>query len=82
MNYPIPETLQEMLDLERHPVSPEIVASAIAGTIKIARDGGKTLDDLTTEVLADDRLLDANQRDWLRNILAQAWDAFTVNSEQ
>lgn len=71
-----------MLDLEREPVSPEVVASAIAGTIKIARDRGKTLDDLTTEVLADHRLLDAHQRDWLRNLVTQAWEAFTAHSEQ
>lgn len=75
MKYPIPETLQDIIELGLQPVSPEAVAAAIAGVIAIARGRGQTLDDLIEEVLADDRVLDAEQRDWLRGIVTQAWEA-------
>ncbi|MBO9999890.1 MAG: hypothetical protein J7641_12965 [Cyanobacteria bacterium SID2] len=82
MDYPIPENLKEIIELERQPVSPEVVASAIAGVVQISHHQGKTLDDLIREVLTDDRILDATQRDWLRNIVAQTWEAFTIKREE
>jgi FixJ family two-component response regulator len=76
MNYPIPANLQEMVDLWQKPVNEELVAAAIAGTIRIARSQGKSLADITAEVLAEDNLLDQAQRRWLSNVVAQAWESF------
>lgn len=73
MNYPIPVSPQEIVELRQKPVNEELIAAAIAGVVKIARSKGQTLDDLTAEVLADDRLLDRASRRWLSDIVAQAW---------
>lgn len=74
MNYPIPTSPQEIVALRQQPVDEELVASAIAGVIKIARAQGKTLDEVTAEVLADDALLDLHQRRWLSELVSQAWN--------
>ena len=74
MNYPIPTNPQEMIALRQQPVNEELVASAIAGVIQIARSRSQSLDELKAEVLADDNLLDFTQRLWLSDIVAQAWD--------
>jgi hypothetical protein len=73
MNYPIPVNPEEIAALRQKPVDEELVAAAIAGVINITRSEGRTLDDLTAEVLNDDSLLDAAQRRWLSEIVAQAW---------
>lgn len=73
MNYPIPVNPDEIAALRQKPVDEELVAAAIAGVINITRSEGRTLDDLTAEVLNDDSLLDAAQRRWLSEIVAQAW---------
>ncbi|MBD2496505.1 hypothetical protein [Nostoc sp. FACHB-280] len=78
MNYPIPDSPQDILALQQKPiVDEELVASAIAGVIKIVRSQGKSLEDLTAQVLEDDPLLDRQQRRWLSQLLAQAWESFT-----
>ncbi|MBD2180236.1 hypothetical protein H6S82_13855 [Planktothrix sp. FACHB-1355] len=74
MNYAIPASPQEVVALKQKPVDEEIVAAAIAGVIMISRSQGKSLDELTAEVLADDRLLDLSQRRWLSDVVAQAWE--------
>jgi hypothetical protein len=76
MNYPIPTTLNDMVELLEQPVNEELVATAIAGVVKIARNQGQSLSELTAEVLQDDCILDRTQRDWLSRIVAQAWDSF------
>lgn len=73
MNYPIPTNPQEMIALRQHPLNEELVASAIAGVIQIARSRSQSLDELKAEVLADDNLLDLAQRRWLSEIVAEAW---------
>ncbi|MBK4730882.1 hypothetical protein JJD41_13575 [Oxynema sp. CENA135] len=73
MNYPIPTSLEEMIDLRQQPVDEELVAAAIAGVINIARSQGKSLEDLTAELLADDRLLDRAVRRWLSDLVSRAW---------
>lgn len=75
MNYPIPTSPQELVALREQPIDEELVASAIAGVIKIARAQGKSLEEVTAEVLADDSLLDLHQRRWLSELVAQAWDS-------
>ncbi|HAZ43277.1 hypothetical protein [Microseira sp. BLCC-F43] len=75
MNYPIPASPQEVAALRQKPVDEELVAAAIAGVIKISRSQGKSLEQLTAEVLADDRLLDIQQRRWLKDVVTQAWES-------
>ncbi|KAM3095214.1 hypothetical protein ACKFKG_14165 [Phormidesmis sp. 146-35] len=74
MNYPIPANPQEIAALRQKPVNEELIASAIAGVVQVARDKGQSLEDLMAEVLADDMLLDRSQRRWLGEIVAQAWE--------
>ncbi|MFM6188559.1 MAG: hypothetical protein ACKPEN_23330 [Planktothrix sp.] len=73
MNYPIPTNPQEMIALRQQPVSDELVATAIAGVIKIARSRQQSLEELKAEVLADDSLLNWEQRLWLSEVVTQAW---------
>lgn len=75
MNYPIPASPQEIAELRQKPVDEELVAAAIAGVIIISRSQGKSLEQLTAEVLADDSLLDQQQRRWLKDVVAQAWES-------
>jgi hypothetical protein len=77
MNYPIPDSPQEIFALKQQRVDEELVASAIAGVIKIVRSQGQSLEDLTAQLLADDQLLDQQQRRWLSKLVAQAWESFT-----
>jgi hypothetical protein len=77
MNYPIPDSPQEIFDLRQQPIDEELVAVAIAGVVKIVRAGGQSLEDLTAQVLADDPVLDRQQRRWLSQLLAQAWEQFS-----
>lgn len=74
MNYPIPECSQEIIALRQKPVNEELIATAIAGVIKLVRDQGQSLDHLTAQVLADDSLLDTQQRHQLSEVLVQAWE--------
>ena len=73
MNYPIPVNPQEIIQLGQRPVNEELIATAIAGVVQIARSRGQSLEDLTAEVLADDSLLDRDSRRRLSAIVAQAW---------
>ncbi|MBD2481008.1 hypothetical protein [Planktothrix sp. FACHB-1365] len=73
MTYPIPTSPQEMIALRQQPVTDELVATAIAGVVKIARSRQQSLEDLKAEVLADDSLLNWEQRLWLSEVVTQAW---------
>ncbi len=77
MHYPIPDSPQEVVALQQKPVNEELVAAAIAGVIKIVRAQGQSLEQLTAQVLADDSLLDLEQRRWLSDLVAQAWESFS-----
>lgn len=77
MNYPIPDSPQEIFALKQQRVDEELVASAIAGVIKIVRSQGQSLEELTAQLLADDPLLDQQQRRWLSKLVTQAWESFT-----
>lgn len=76
MHYPIPASPQEILALRQKPVNEELIASAIAGVIQLVRSQGQSLEHLTAQVLADDSLLDTQQRRQLSEVLAQAWENF------
>ena len=73
MNYPIPNKPQEFVALSQQAVSEELVAAAIVGVVMVARQQGRSLEDLTAEVLADDQLLDKVQRRWLSEVVCDAW---------
>lgn len=73
MNYPIPNSPEEIFAFRHRPVDEEMIAAAIAGVVKIARSQGQSLDELTAEVLAEDPVLDQVQRRWLSQMVAQAW---------
>lgn len=73
MNYSIPINPQEVVALRQRPINEELIATAIAGVVHIARSKGQSLEDLTAEVLADDSLLDRDARRWLSDVVAQAW---------
>ena len=77
MHYPIPASPQEIIAMRQEPVDEELVAAAIAGVIKIVRAQGQSLEHLTAQVLADDSLLDLQQRRWLSDVVAQAWESFS-----
>lgn len=74
MNYPIPANPQEVVALRQNPVNEELIAAAIVGVVQVARSNGQSLNDLISEVLADDALLDIQQRRWLSEIVAAAWE--------
>ena len=73
MNYPIPASPEEIIALRQNPIDEELIATAIAGVVKIARAQGKSLEQLTAEVLQEDPLLDQSQRRGLSNVVIQAW---------
>ncbi|MEM9925967.1 MAG: hypothetical protein AAF915_19815 [Cyanobacteria bacterium P01_D01_bin.50] len=76
MNYPIPDNPQEIFAMRQQPVDEELVAVAIAGVIKLVRAKGQSLEELTSQLLAEDALLDKQQRRWLSQVVAQAWESF------
>jgi hypothetical protein len=76
MNYPIPDSPQEISALRKQPVDEELVAAVIAGVVKVVRSQGQSLDQLTAQVLEDDPMLDKQQRRWLSKLVAQAWENF------
>ncbi|MEH2056362.1 MAG: hypothetical protein V7K97_09425 [Nostoc sp.] len=77
MNYPIPDSPQEIVALRQQPIDEELVAAAIAGVIRIVRAQGQSLEELTAQLLADDPLLDQQQRRWLSKLVAQSWEKFS-----
>jgi hypothetical protein len=75
MNYPIPVSPEEILAFKEGQIDEEIIAMAIAGVVKIARQQGQSLEELTAQVMRDDSFLDQVQRKWLSDIVTQAWQA-------
>ncbi len=61
-------------------ISVELVAKEIAYVINTARHQGKNLEDLVSEILDDDPILDSVQRRWLSNIIIQAWKNLPYSS--
>ena len=73
MNYPIPANTEEILALRNNSVNEEVVATAIAGVVQLAREKGQSLEELTAGVLQDDCVLDLDRRKWLSELVVQAW---------
>ncbi len=62
------------------PISAQLVAQEIAYVIDMARRQGQNLEDLVSEILDDDPILDSVQRRWLSNIIIQAWKNLPYSS--
>ncbi len=77
MNYPIPDSPQEIFALRQQLIDAELVASAIAGVIKLVRSQGQSLEELTAQLLADDPMLNEQQRRWLSQLVTQSWEQFS-----
>ncbi|BAS54165.1 MULTISPECIES: hypothetical protein [Leptolyngbya] len=75
MNYPISPRASESISV-RSPGAEELILNAIAVVIETARSQGQSLEEIKAEVLADDAILDAQQRQWLSDIVTQAWQDF------
>lgn len=82
MDYSIPSNTEEILALKNHSINEEVLASAIAGVVQIARRQGQSLEELTESILQDDLVLDPERRKWLSQMIIQAWDLFPGASEQ
>ena len=74
MNYNIPATTEEILALNNKSINEDVVITAIAGVINIAREEGQSLEDLQQQILQDDLILDLLQRRWLKDFIAKAWE--------
>ena len=74
MNYSIPATTEEIVALGDQSINEDIIITAIAGVISIARKKGQSLEDLQQQVLQDDLILDIIQRRWLKDLIAKAWE--------
>ena len=73
MDYPIPANTEEILALRNSSVNEEVIASAIAGVVQIARKQGQSLEELTAGILKDDSVLELDRRKWLSELIALAW---------
>jgi hypothetical protein len=75
MNYPISANAKSVASrAPKIKIDPTMIARALAAAIESARLRGQSLEELKAEVMADDALLDAADRRWLRDIVAKAWD--------
>ena len=73
MDYPIPASAEEILALQNNSIDEEIVAIAIAGVIQMSRRQGQSLEELSQSILKDDRVLNLDRRQWLNEMIVQAW---------
>ena len=73
MDYPIPANTEEILALKNSSINEEVIATAIAGVVQIARQQGQSLEELTAGILKDDSVLELDRRKWLSKMIAQAW---------
>ena len=82
MDYSIPNNTEEILALKNKSIDEEVIATAIAGVVQIARRQGQSLDDLTKDILQDDRVLDLDRRKWLSETIVQAWEILPFSKDR
>ena len=82
MDYSIPDSTEEILALKNKSIDEEIIATAIASVIQIARRQGQSLEDLTKDILHDDRVLDLDRRKWLSEMIIQAWEILPFSKDR
>ncbi len=76
MNYPIPPPIAAIGHVSA--VDDNALVEALQIVIRSARAQGQTLADVTAEVLADDPLLSASQRQLLSEVVAMAWEQIPI----
>lgn len=81
MDYPIPANTEEMLALKNGAVNEEVIATAIAGVVQMARQQGQSIEQLTESILQDDRVLDPERRKWLSQMIIQAWNILPLQKD-
>ncbi len=71
-----PSSLKSVLESSssEKSVSEAHIATAIINVIETARSQGQSLDDVITDLMADDALLVSKSRHLLGDILTQAWN--------
>jgi hypothetical protein len=72
MNYPIPPPMAAPGPMSA--VDDNALVEALQIVIRSARSQGQTLSEVMAEVLADDPLLSASQRQILSEVVAKAWE--------
>ena len=71
----------ETRSVSQRPITEELIAATITGLVSGAHAQGESLDDLTRLVLADDPELDQMTRQWLSEIVTEAWQDLSTGSE-
>lgn len=82
MDYFIPDSTEEILALKNKSIDEEIIATAIAGVVQIARREGQSLEELTNDILQDDLVLDLDRRKWLSEMIIQAWEILPFSKDK
>ena len=82
MDYFIPDSTEEILALKNKSIDEEIIATAIAGVVQIARREGQSLEELTKDILQDDLVLDLDRRQWLSEMIIQAWEILPFSKDR
>jgi hypothetical protein len=67
--------------LKNSVVNEEVIASAIAGVVQMARQQQQSLEQLTESILRDDRVLDPERRKWLSQMIIQAWNILPLQED-
>jgi hypothetical protein len=77
----IPVNTEEMLALKNGAVNEEVVATAIASVVQMARQQQQSLEQLTDSILQDDRVLDPERRKWLSQMIIRAWNILPLQED-
>ncbi|NJL53642.1 MAG: hypothetical protein HC930_18420 [Hydrococcus sp. SU_1_0] len=77
----IPTNTEEKSALKNSVVNEEVIASAIAGVVQMARQQQQSLEQLTESILRDDRVLDPERRKWLSQMIIQAWNILPLQED-
>jgi hypothetical protein len=77
----IPANTEEMVSLKNGAINEEIVATAIASVVQMARQQQQSLEQLTESILRDDRVLDPERRKWLSQMIIQAWNILPLQED-
>jgi hypothetical protein len=77
----IPANTEKMLPLKNGAINEEVVATAIASVVQMARQQQQSLEQLTESILRDDRVLDPERRKWLSQMIIQAWNILPLQED-
>ncbi|MEY2857897.1 MAG: hypothetical protein RLZZ74_2209 [Cyanobacteriota bacterium] len=77
----IPTNTEKKSALKNSVVNEEVIASAIASVVQMARQQQQSLEQLTESILRDDRVLDPERRKWLSQMIIQAWNILPLQED-